>query len=1390
MERPGWVQTIDDGQEVVNVSLEQERLVLRRLRELCAWRAEVEEGIGKWRAEARAGFDSRLKAREDAITTKYDGDREGFESRYRGSIDELEKYYDGVLTATQRESDKVRGEINQQAAEGEARAKKSWQDEIWLIESDYEANEPLPGLEFKRLRKDVAERVGEIEVLEKQAATLLEQFKQSALLGGDLMDAEPVAEAPESGVEVKGEDETSDDGETKFIPTSGAIDAADVTRIPAGSSIDEVMVEQREALTAGIEEARGGVTRLSRLWVARLFRGPAMGFLAVILVVGLTALGLWWQQWNFGGMVIGVFLLSILLVGLGYWFLYRMARGHVEGVYHPLREGFEENRRVARSVVELGDRRRLREEAVNARKHEDELEAAKGKYVPRIKGIREERKRGSKEHNEIYPRRLAETKREWDEKRSKVEAEYRGGMAEVESWRDEEEEKCRSEHRQGVAASNADYDRRWDELDSGWRRGMDWVHGQLTGMRERDARYFPSWDGEGWKHWQPIDRFLPVVRLGSIFVDQSKIAGGIPADKRLRLEQPTEFMMPAWLTFPEPCSVLVETEGAGRDAGMRALQNMMLRLLVSIPPGKVRFTILDPIGLGQNFAGFMHLADHAEALVSERIWTEGRHIDQRLLDLTEHMESVIQKYLRNEYETIAEYNEKAGEIAEPYRFLVMADCPVNLSETAARRLSSIVNSGVRCGVYTLILYDTRQKSPPALQMDDLRSNAVYLRSGEDGFVWEDDDFREFPLTVDEPPVDEFATEVLHKIGAGAKDASRVQVPFERICPTPGNVWSRNSAEDLQVEMGRSGATKLQLMTLGHGTAQHVLIAGKTGSGKSTLLHVLITNLALWYGPDQVQVYLVDFKKGVEFKTYATHQIPHVRAVAIESDREFGVSVLERIDAEMKRRGDKYRGVGAQDVASYRRAVPDDPMPRILLVIDEFQEFFTEDDKLAQDASLLLDRLVRQGRAFGIHVILGSQTLGGAYGLARSTIGQMAVRIALQCSEQDAFLIMDEDNSAARLLARPGEAIYNDASGVVGANSPFQISWLPEDNREQSLRYVHELASESEGAKWPATIVFEGNVPADIVKNVELADLRSGVAEWSKQTAPMAWFGEPIAIKDPTGAAFRRQSGANVIIVGQNDEAALSMTASAVISLAAQEAARGRAAGNGTVEVEGASQIYVLDGTPPEAPNADYLTRLVGVLGDSDGEGEDGGGGGGGVSVGGWESVTETIEEIGVELAARRDANVTDRPRIFVCIHGLQRFRMLKKADDDFGFSSFSDDDDGGDGDGKVSAPDKILAEILRDGPVFGIHCIVWCDSAATVERMLDRNALREFETRVLFQMGSADSSALIDSGMASNLGLKRALLFCEELGQLEKFRPYALPELSWVGGGVVKVEDQ
>jgi hypothetical protein len=583
----------------------------------------------------------------------------------------------------------------------------------------------------------------------------------------------------------------------------------------------------------------------------------------------------------------------------------------------------------------------------------------------------------------------------------------------------------------------------------------------------------------------------------------------------------------------------------------------------------------------------------------------------------------------------------------------------------------------------------------------------------------------------------------------------VEVPFEFIAPPPGEWWTGDSRQGINVALGRAGATKRQYLRLGQGTAQHVLVAGKTGSGKSTLLHALVVNLALTYGPDEVELYLIDFKKGVEFKTYAVHELPHARVVAIESEREFGLSVLQRLDAELKRRGELFREVGAQDVAGYRQARPGARLPRILLVVDEFQEFFTEDDRIAQDAAQLLDRLVRQGRAFGLHVLLGSQTLGGAYSLARSTIDQMAVRVALQCSEADAQLILSADNAAARLLSRPGEAIYNDANGLVEGNSPFQVVWLGETRREEYLARIHGRATG--GFTPPARpagslVVFEGNAPADVSRNRPLRQLLHHRAVGvSPLPVYQAWLGEAMAIEDQTAARFRRQNGSNLLIVGQQEETALGMLTTALISLAAQLPVPEPTPG-------GLATFYVLDGSRPDTPDAGLLARLPDLLPQP-------------VRLAGWRQAPAVLAELGAEVDRRQKAADTEAPPIFLVLFGLQRFRDLRRQEDDYSFLRKGDE--------PVSPPQQ-FATLLREGAALGVHTLIWCDTLNNLQRAIDRQGMRELALRVALQMSVADSSNLIDNPLASRLGLYRALFASEDEGRLEKFRPYGLPTAEWL----------
>ena len=856
-------------------------------------------------------------------------------------------------------------------------------------------------------------------------------------------------------------------------------------------------------------------------------------------------------------------------------------------------------------------------------------------------------------------------------------------------------------------------------------------------VRRTSAALCPGWADTSWIDFKPRTAVPEAVSIGEFTIDPRLLPGGFPAWHGLAGSTITQ---PVLIDFLDRGSLLLRHGADGRATAISALNNAMLRLLTAFPPAKARFTIVDPVGLGQSFAAFMHLADHHELLISDKIWTDPRHIEQKLGELTEHMETVIQKYLRNEFQTIQQYNEFAGEVAEPFRFLVMADFPANLTEQAAKRLASIVTSGPRCGVFTLIALDQRAKLPSWLPVAEMEKAAVTFRHDGAVFARQEDDFRPWPMSFERPPDEDTTTRLLHEVGRLAKDLGKVRVPFEMVAPPADQVWSLDTAEGVRIPLGRAGATKLQHLTLGQGTAQHALIAGRTGSGKSTLLHVIITNLALWCSPDQVELYLVDFKKGVEFKAYATHALPHARVIAVESEREFGLSVLRKLDAELTRRGQLFRDMGVQDVAAYRRAAPRAEMPRTLLIVDEFQEFFVEDDKLSQEASLLLDRLVRQGRAFGMHVILGSQTLGGAYSLARSTLGQMAVRIALQCSEADSYLIMAEDNAAPRLLNRPGEAIYNDASGMVEGNSPFQIVWLPEETREAKLASVRERLTADSRAAPPPAIVFEGNQPADISRNHVLASLRADPSSLPRLAPPQAWLGDAVSIKDPTSMVFRRQSAANLLIVGQQEDAASALLVSAAMSLSAHPHC----------------SFALFDSTPADSPHAGVIASLAERLK---------------APFAAPRAAAASVAVIAEELAQREANPAGDDAPLFLIIMGLHRFRDLRRSDD-FSFGSESE----------KPAPDKQFARILREGPALGIHTIAWCDTAANLERTLDRQSIREFEARVLFQMSANDSTALVDAPAAANLGRYRAILYREELGTIEKFRPYAMPPSEWLAG--------
>ena len=1095
--------------------------------------------------------------------------------------------------------------------------------------------------------------------------------------------------------------------------------------------LDQLQEQMRQQLKEFRRTALMQIVRVFRMWVIMLL---FIAGVAMLLPGVESRLNLQWPVRNIG---LAVVVIAVVL-GVARMFVTQRMKPAATALAHDVVRGrarLEECARTLESWYANEVQRIKTEFETNTQGFDQEWKKAVKESIDLL-GVRpaevdEQARRVTEKNDQLYRSKITLLERAHPETLSRLRQE-----GEVESG------KVRSVHAEKMAVLNTDLQQRFAELEKEWRDRIQPIYDRISVANESSQKLFPGWQLELWRQWKPPQDFKNAAKFGRMQVDAFQLVETAPKDHRLLLPSPT-LSAPLLLNYPKEGSILFETANTGSDEALHAINNIIFRLLSTTPPGKLTFTIFDPVGLGQNFAGLMHLADYEESHINSRIWTQTNQLEEKLGELNEHMEKVIQMYLRNEYPTIAEYNAQAGAIAEKYHFLVVADFPVNFSDTALRRLINIATSGSRCGVYTLIHWDRRQALPQGIVPDELRKSCVTLVRGERGFDVHGSALPGTHIELDPPPSPDVATEFLRRVGESGKDSNRVEVPFVEVAPSEADIWTQQTAEELRVPIGRSGATKLQYLEIGKGTRQHALIAGKTGSGKSTLFHVIITNLALWCSPDQVEFYLVDFKKGVEFKCYASRHLPHARVVAIESDREFGLSVLQRVDEELRRRGDLFRELGVQDLAGYKRAGGKEAMPRSLLMIDEFQEFFTEEDRVSQGAAVLLDRIVRQGRAFGIHVLLGSQTLGGAYTLARATIGQMVIRIALQCNEADAYLIMDQDNPAPRLLSRPGEGIYNDAAGAIEGNSPFQAVWLSEQVRDECLAKVRRRADEKK-APYPGPFVFEGNAPADVRDNLQLRHLLQ-VGTPATATLARVWLGAPNSIKGPTEAVFQRQTGSNLLIVGQSDERALTLLAMALISLSAQHP-------------KAKLRFVLLDSTPQGVPQREFLARVIRTIPHEILEVKPG-------------DLAETMARLAQELKDRAADEESDGGvETFILIQGLQNYKKLRQ-EDEFSFSS---------SDSETIQPGTALLNLLSEGPSKGFHLLVTCDTYNNVSRFVGRKTLSEFEMRVLFQMSASDSASLIDEPDASVLGLNRALYYNDREGYTETFRPYALPEPEWI----------
>lgn len=481
-----------------------------------------------------------------------------------------------------------------------------------------------------------------------------------------------------------------------------------------------------------------------------------------------------------------------------------------------------------------------------------------------------------------------------------------------------------------------------------------------------------------------------------------------------------EFLLPKVYPFP-PKSLYIEHEKDGQF-----LREMLMRLLSSAPLVQLEVILIDALSLG----GIFNLARRLlhkdnDFIYQQRILTESKEIEEALKHLYEYLKVNLQEKLAG-FRDFVHYNEEK-EDPLPLKALFLSGVDA-LSQNALYYLEKIMRFGSKNGVLSFVNLESEKNNQSA---EDLKKHAEFFR---DTTSFERLKYLNVEVINDHGIKSQHMQDFADKIKAYYKQKKEVKRELKDL-QRDKEFWAKSSQHEVVVPVGWDINHKEVCFEIGN-EQNHTLICGRSGSGKSNFLHVLIQNLAFYYAPDEVQLFLLDYKEGVEFNAYTDPILEHARLVSVASSVSYGITFLKWLCDEMQKRAELFKQFKVKDLNNYRKH---DEMPRLIVVIDEFQVLFS-DNKSTKAVEGHLNTLLKKGRSYGVHLVLATQTMRNI-GISDSIKGQIANRIALPMDAEDSSSVLDDD--AACELVRP-EGIFNNNGGNRKYHTKMSIPKAPDD----------------------------------------------------------------------------------------------------------------------------------------------------------------------------------------------------------------------------------------------------------------------------------------------------------------------------------------------------------
>lgn len=830
----------------------------------------------------------------------------------------------------------------------------------------------------------------------------------------------------------------------------------------------------------------------------------------------------------------------------------------------------------------------------------------------------------------------------------------------------------------------------------------------------------------------------------------------------------TTLQLPYGRAFDRPnFSKLIRHDDQSRTEALSYMRALEMRLFMSLPCGKLRVTMIDPVDLGSNFSMFSSLGDDDERIISTRIWSDPKRIKEQLSLLISQIEHVNQDCLRNEYENIVIYNEHVGKNAEPLQALFIADFPRHFDQESCEMLEKIVSSGPRCGIYTFITGAERDMEECKFDLSGIRQpmEEMTYQAGRLTYKFNEMTYTVNPIVL---PGKEAQAEIFEVLRNGIKTSDRIIINFDEIADEltrhPEKWFQFSDVNGLDVPIGLEGAARTVQVHLGGEliTQHHALISGTIGSGKSTLLHTVIMSILLRYSPEDVQIYLLDFKRGVEFKVYAESKLPNFRVISLDTEPEFGLAVLRHLEQEQAERAQEFHDKNCENIEKYNEIAEADleddiyKLPRIVVIIDEFHEMFSNGESaVAKECEMLLEQIVRQGRALGIHVILASQTLPDNL---LKIYGQIMNRIALQSTSASAQYILDADNEAVNTLVNvdPGKGVFNDGGGNRDANHPFRVAYFTDEEQRELLKKIRGRQEELYGR-------LEMEKPRLLLSSIQDDNdnplnrfVKTGEVPQRLELGCPLYLGEEIAMVNDFSVRLTSRRCQNLLILGSDYRRANLLYGFSAMSILFNAY---RQSGDGRLPDEPIITYFDFgknnnQGGRLSKNNIDIMNELSARFPYA-------------VRVFGKDSLLD-----GIDILRKEYEENHSQTKHYVIFAGLNRARRLLDNDSAYAMS-----------------PKQAFASLVKNGPEAGYNFIVWANEPGSFCSFYG-DLIPEFDYRLVYNLKEEEYEQVIKSSeMSTDYGNNNVIAYNPDEDN-KKVRIYSMPLIGWFNRFMDRLQGQ